>query len=297
MYCLGSRSSEQRVRKINKSILDLISYHAVYDRSVIDALRYAKQNGFAGIQVADETPHLSFEHLTDDGIAEIAEFASSQGLYITLHAPDDACSLFQCSRYLADGIAKYFQALFSFGRRIGSRLVTIHAGSMTTFGADDDSGREMPRKDIPLYETAFRGNIETLLGLAENSFMVCVENYRMELSTLDLLLPYLERGDLFLCWDLPKSAEQADIEEFYFSHPAWIKQLHLHDVRRLPDGRIRSHRVIGTGDVDFARYLRILRDADVEDYCIEVRPREKAKESLEVLKGIVNRMRREPGDS
>jgi len=48
--------------------------------------------------------------------------------------------------------------------------------------------------------------------------------------------------------------------------------------------------VIGTGEVDFARYFRVLREADVEDYCIEVRPREKARESLSVLRTIVENL-------
>jgi hypothetical protein len=45
-------------------ILDRVSYHAVYDRSVLDALQYAHANGFAGIQLAVEVPHLSFERLS-----------------------------------------------------------------------------------------------------------------------------------------------------------------------------------------------------------------------------------------
>jgi HD-GYP domain-containing protein (c-di-GMP phosphodiesterase class II) len=39
--------------------------------------------------------------------------------------------------------------------------------------------------------------------------------------------------------------------------------------------------------MDFLRYLHKLSVADVLDYCIEVRPREKAKESLEALKKMI----------
>jgi sugar phosphate isomerase/epimerase len=268
-------------------ILDRVSYHAVYDCSVIDALRYAKDNGFAGVQLADETPHLSFERLGDEEIREIGRFTSSNGLYVNLHAPDDDCSLYQCSRYLSEGIENYFAALFAFGRKVGSRLVTVHPGSMTTFGTDDGTGREYPAEDIPLYESAFRKNIEILIRLCGSEAMICVENAGIELFTLELLLPYLERGDVFLCWDLAKSADRPEVEEFYSSHLDWIKQVHLHDVRTLSDGRTKSHRVIGTGRTDFERYLRLLRDADVEDYCIEVRPREKAKTSFDTLRRII----------
>jgi len=279
---------------VYKTILNRLSYHAVYDRSVMDALRYAQENGFAGIQLADGTPHLSFDCLGEKDVDEIAEFVSSNDLYTNLHAPDNACSLFQCSRYLAEGIENYFAALFAFGRRVGSRLVAIHPGSETTFPTDDESDREYPAEDIPLYETACRRNIETLIHLAGDELKICVENHRMESFTLELILPYLERGDVFLCWDLAKCAGQPEIEEFYISHLDWVKQVHLHDVLRLPDGRKKSHRVIGTGEIDFPSYLRLLRDADVEDYCIEVRPREKAKESLEALKRIVGRIGAEP---
>ena len=52
---------------MKNSILDKISYHAVYDKSIVEALEYADANGFSGIQIAVEAPHLSFEKLSDEG--------------------------------------------------------------------------------------------------------------------------------------------------------------------------------------------------------------------------------------
>jgi sugar phosphate isomerase/epimerase len=65
-----------------------------------------------------------------------------------------------------------------------------------------------------------------------------------------------------------------------------VRQVHLHDI----DTHGRSHRVVGTGVIDFGHYLKLLRDVDVWDYCIEVRPREKAVESMENLKNIVSKI-------
>jgi sugar phosphate isomerase/epimerase len=48
--------------------------------------------------------------------------------------------------------------------------------------------------------------------------------------------------------------------------------------------------VIGTGEIDFKTYLSVLSKADVQDFCIEVRPREKARESLEILKQIIKKL-------
>ena len=281
---------------MTKTILDRVSYHAVYDSSVVEALRYAKANGFAGVQLADETPHLSFERLSAQEVREVARVSDAEGMYTTLHAPDDAASLFQCSRYLAAGVMDYYQALFAFARAIGSRLVTVHLGAMTVFPTDDETGRRIPSKDVPLYTAGLQKNLETVLSMAGGGFLICVENYGLGLAELELLQPYLDRGDLFLCWDLVKSVGRTDVEDFYLAHPDCIKQVHLHDRREVAPGSVKGHRTIGTGDIDFPRYLRFLIDfADVEDFCIEVRPREKATESLVALAQIVERMGSELG--
>ncbi len=266
------------------NIHDRVSYHAVYDASILEALQFAKANGFAGIQIADESPHLSFERLSDIEIGTIAEFISSEGVYATLHAPDETASLFQCSRHLSAGILDYFQALFSFAHEIDARLVTVHLGAMTVFPTDDETGRRIPQDDLPLYASCLKRNLETVLKLADGRITTCVENYGLGEVEFDLLEPYLGIDGLFLCWDLAKGATQPDIESRYLAHPEWIKQVHLHDRRKMATGSVKGHRTIGTGDIDFTKQLGFLaHNALVEDYCIEVRPREKAKESLIAL--------------
>jgi sugar phosphate isomerase/epimerase len=270
------------------NIQNRVSYHAVYDDSILEALQFAKTNGFAGIQIADETPHLSFERLSAAEVGRIADFIRAEGVYATLHAPDESASLFQCSRHLAAGVSNYYRALFSFAREIDARLVTVHLGAMTVFPTDDETGRRLPQKDLPLYSSSLKRNLETLLRLADGRTMVCVENYGLGEAEFRLLEPYLGRDGLFLCWDLVKGAGQPDIEARYLEHPEWIKQVHLHDRRRTASGALKGHRGIGTGDIDFTRALRLLmRTATVDDFCIEVRPREKARESLLALERIV----------
>ena len=107
--------------------------------------------------------------------------------------------------------------------------------------------------------------------------------------------PYLGRDGLFLCWDLVKSVSRPDVESFYMAHPEWIKQVHLHDRRQVASGPVRGHRTIGTGEIDLTGYIGFLMEnADVEDFCIEVRPREKARESLLALAEIVRQMGAKP---
>ena len=245
-----------------------ISYHAVYDTSIADALHYAHSNGFAGIQIADESPHLSSELLSANDIDELTELIDNLELFVTLHAPDDTASLFQCSSYLFQGVKLYFTALFEFSRAINARLVTIHLGSMTGFPTDDGSGRRIPPKDMDLYASALRRNLESVLELSKGKITICIENYGIGQSEMDLIEPYLGKDGLYLCWDVAKGAVQKDIEERFLVSPQWIRQVHLHDIRETEDGRVKSHKVVGSGNLDFSKILKtLIRLPDVQDFC------------------------------
>ena len=272
------------------NILDKVSFHAVYDASIIDAVSFAHENGFAGVQIAVESPHLSFEKLNPAERARIARLSADTGVSISLHAPDETTSLLTCSPSLVEGILAYFSALFDFAQDIGARLITVHAGSTVSFATDSNPVELFPAADVESYKTSLGENLARLLDLAADRFVLCIENYRLEPWTLDTLMPYLDSGRLHLCWDLAKTYDSAgrldeDLCEFFLSRLDLVKQVHLHD---LADGR--SHRAVSTGCVDFERLLPPLAAADVLDYCIEVRPREKALESLRHLKLILERI-------
>jgi len=163
---------------------------------------------------------------------------------------------------------------------------------MAVFPTDDQTGRRIPSDDLPLYSAGIKRNLEALLRVTRGKMMICIENYGIGPDELTLLEPYLGRDNLFLCWDLVKSADNPDVEDFYLAHPELIRQVHLHDRREVSPGSFKGHRVIGTGNVDFIGHLEFLmRNADVEDFCIEVRPREKAKESLSALTKIIRNIR------
>lgn len=270
-----------------KSIFDTISYHAVYDSSIQEALLYAKENGFTGIQIADESPHLSFEKLSAELVNDVKCVAQEQGVYIVLHAADTAASLFQPSRHLIGGIRDYYTALLKFANKVSARLVTIHSGEMTSFRTDSQPEYRIPHEDLAFYRIVFQKNLDFLLRVNNGQIPICIENYNLDQQTMEMVVPYLNRGDIFLCWDIAKSFGQPYLEDFFFKHLSWVRQVHLHDRRLSPNNQVRTHCVIGTGEIDFVSYLSVLSKAKVQDFCIEVRPRDKARESLIALKKMV----------
>ena len=266
-------------------ILDKVSYHAVYDDSILDALKYAKGNGFSGIQLGIEAPHLSFEDLTVKSTDEICNYLKRNSLYIGIHAPDAGVSLFSSNKFIREGIMNYYSALFDFAEKIQAKLITIHIGSMTTFPTDTSPEMIIPSQDTNIYRNILKENIDRLLELAKDRFYICVESYKFE-DALEILQDYLQKKLLYFCWDIVKA--KGDLIKYFSDNIKYVKQIHLHDLGYNDKGIRRSHRVIGTGEIDFKKYFKIFKNSDIIDYCIEVRPREKAKESLEALKLLID---------
>ena len=269
-------------------ILNKVTYHAVYDDSITDALRFAAANGFAGVQLAVEMPHLSFERLTDAQCDEIATARAEHGLWVSLHAPDTMCCLFEHSPSLTDGIFAYFAALIDFAERIGAGLVNVHLGSPARFRTADTPARTLPDVDVELYYQALDANLSRLAGLAHRRVVLCVEAFDLQPRTIEMLQRHLDAGHMHLCWDLAKTYDAdrniiAPLEQFCWRNLDRIRQVHLHDRRGS-----HSHAVINTGWVNFTHFLPRLVETDIAEYCIEVRPRDKALTSLSSLKAMVS---------
>ena len=265
-----------------------ISYHAVYDHSIIEALHYAKENGFAGIQIAIESPHLSFENLLNNHCEKIRDFCEKQDLSINIHGPDVVISLFTHNSHLKQGIFSYYNQLFTFAEKIKSRLITIHLGDYTTFPTDTDPTIEIPDRDLEIYEETLQNNLETLLRFANNRFIICIENYNIKPFILDILHSFLKQEEIWLCWDLPKTYNRKNqkdqsIENFFIKNINSVKQVHLHDLNDYGE----SHKVLGSGVLDFKYFLNKLNISNILDFCIEVRPQEKACESLLNLRSLI----------
>ncbi len=270
-----------------KNIFARLSYHAVYDDSISDAIRFASKNGFSGIQIAADSLHLSFEDKTKEDFKNIKDEAQELGIRITIHAPDTASLVFPYSR-ANKGIMSYYADLIDFSYTIGAEIITIHPGAPSTFPTDSDPVEIFPLQDIDLYKKILSFNIKTLLELAQNRVHICIENVALEPLVIEVLQNYLRNTKLGLCWDFAKTYDKKNNEikkktmDFMVNNLHAIKQVHLHSII---GGK--AHKVIQPGLIDFKYYLGLLDGIDVLDYCIEVRPREKAVESMNNLKKII----------
>ncbi len=277
------------------AIASRLTYHAVYEPTIAEALRFAAEDGFAGVQIAVESPHLAPDRLDRAERERIDAIRRELSLRISLHAPDEACSLLQTSPSLRDGSEAYLRELIDFAGEVGAELIVVHPGRIAGYRTDERPERSIPAQDVSLYRAALRENLSRLADLAADRVTVCVENHGWCDWIMDELDEALQAGRVALCWDIAKAFDPAgrvcaEVDAFCRRHIDRVRQVHLHDIRQGV-----SHRAIGTGALPWERLLAPLVSARVEEFCIEVRPRAAARASREALLGMIERWAPQPG--
>jgi sugar phosphate isomerase/epimerase len=257
----------------------------VYDSTIPAALRYAKAAGFRGIQLAVEAPHLAPGNLPADQVKGLAALLRSKGLGMSLHAPDRGVNLFQTQPVLAEAMHGYLRGLIDFGYAVGARNLTFHLDKPTTFPTADRS-QDWPRIDRGLHERALQENMQRLIDAARGRMQLCLE-FTGETFIGNACQEFINQGDLRICWDLARMYRRGELDEeladWFVRNLSRVAQVHLHDV---VDGK--GHHPIGSGCVEFARWLEPIVQADVRDLVIEVRPQDQAAASRETLLEMFN---------
>jgi len=284
---------------MNNPMTNLIprtTYHAVYDDAIMDALRYARTNGFAGVQFAVDVPTLSHERLSAAQRDAVGRYREEYNLTISLRT---SISLTQTSPAVLAGVFEYYKGLFQFAEDVSAAAVVLPLGTLPAFPTDTDPRLDYPPQSQTAWTANLDANLRRLINLAAMRFTLAVEPVRLARPVVDVLTPLLGDAGLSLCWDLPRTyrraphlpvyedARQWEIdpaaETFFVKHLRHVRHARLHDLR----GR-QAHRVIGTGEVDVPRFLHRLTDANVREFTLDVRPREKALESLQNLKKLLD---------
>lgn len=258
------------------SILERTTYHAVYDESVLDALRYARDHGFAGVQAAAELPHLSPLLMSPTEKRETADYRRRHGLLLSLHAPDDAAGLCGLDPDLSAAALTYLTRLFNAAEELGAHCVTLHVGPTPRFRTDEPEPRLLPEPARAAMLAALEANLRRVAGMAGGRCLACIENCGLDDGMTALLRPLVRKHWLWLAHDLAKP----DPGGFFAQHVWAVRQVHLHG--RTEDGR--SHMALGPECEGLLPHIRRLEQHDVREYCIEVRPRERASASLEWLR-------------
>jgi sugar phosphate isomerase/epimerase len=267
-------------------LVNRIGYHVVFDESIEEAIRYASRNGFTSIQVDLNLPRFFPERFTANHRARLRDLAARTGVTIVLHAPELALQTLHRTVLLA--ILRRLEEVIEFARALGVRSVTIHPGPVQTFNVAGEPPQRVPEMDPDAYHKRFGGALRALARCSQGEPFLCIENKAFTPLMMEVLGTIMRTDPLYLAWDLAKmyrrnGAVHEEVEAFYLANLARIREVHLHDVTTAG-----QHQHIGTGFVEFAKYLALTRCRNV-NYTIEVRPRELATTSMAALRATLAR--------
>ena len=251
-----------------------VGYHVVYDPDPLDALEYAYEHGFDYIVPDLTIPRFWPEYIDDDERRELRRRSGDLDVQIALHAPLNL-DLSTIYPEVRRGVLERLSRCLEMAVDLEAMWMTLHPSQPPTFPSA--GGGVHLQGYLELHREAL---METLSNAASQGVDIHIENDPLTPLIEDVLEELLrEKANLHLTLDIPKAQDPAKgdpgrVLRFYLRNKERVRELHLHDKR--PDGP--AHDLLGLGGVDLKRYLRLF--ADVPNYTIEVRPREKAYKSL-----------------
>lgn len=264
-------------------------YHVVYDVDICDAIDFADTYGFGYIVPDLMIPRFFPERFSQSERRHIRKVAASKDVSISFHGPSDYLNIGTLYPEVKRSVIDRMKMCIDFARDVEAKRFTIHIDPPYDFVFAGREGTFL-RDHWMIYKNSLRQSLVELAEHARREVLLCVENDRLTTMGIEVLEDLLPQGNLFLAWDLPKSHSMngrsiVEIENFLLSHLDKVKECHVHDQKA---GK-HSHDVIGAGNIDFSRYLRLLLPREV-CFTLEIRPREKALESLRILVGMVEEL-------
>jgi len=260
-------------------------YHVVYDDSIDDAIDFASKQGFGYIVPDLMVPRFFPEQFSRRERHRIREVAASEDVSISLHGPSDYLNLGTIYPEVGKAVLHRMRSCLTFARDIEAERFTIHLDPPYDFVLAGKEGAFL-RDHWTLYKNAMKESLRELVKISQGNVLICVENDRLGSMAMEVLNELLPEKELFLAWDIPKSNTNGkpnlEIENFLIQHLEMVKECHLHDQK---PGK-HSHDIIGVSNIDFSHYLKKLVPQNVY-FTIEVRPREKALESLNTISGML----------
>lgn len=282
-------------------VLEKIGFQALFDfKDALHAVEFAIENGFKCIELNQTDPAFFPEKYSQVERQRLKNYLFP----LLIHAPE-GLSLFNLHKKAMDGTLERIYEVIDFAYEINAKSVTLHLGYTFTISV---GGKMVWAHHImaPQYAEALKQALLKIIEYADSvgAPPICIENtagFRYELSH-PILAEMLSRTNLCLTWDIGhthglKTKKQSSTEthhpSFYttgkqeeeillkFIHK--VKAVHLHDNR----GEWDEHNIPGTGTVDFKHYFKILDQVEPY-YIIEVRPKERAIESLAAIKKILH---------
>lgn len=254
-----------------------IGFSATYGfGSIDDAVIFASKKGFSAVEINLNMPEFYPERYSARDITDVRKLSRDLNIAITFHAPEDINLCTKQGGILEAGMERMKECI-DFAHAVGGERFTFHIGDSVNFTMFDSSVR-LEEYYLDDYVSVMRSAILRICEYGYGRTVLCAENAGFfGEGKAEAIADMLGNG-LYLTWDIGHSFGKKEQRDFMTKNIKYVRNAHLHDV-----SSGRDHCVIGTGEVDFSRYLSLLSSRDIF-YVIEVRPAEAAALSLQNLR-------------
>jgi sugar phosphate isomerase/epimerase len=169
---------------------------------------------------------------------------------------------------------------------IGARTLVIHPGRFAIYKIS--TGKlALTQRNIPRnYIENFYNSISSLVKFSRNRVQILLENtYGFPPELVEFVDKFLKQKGSGLVWDIGHGANEQKYDRekaanFISERIKFVKLVHIHDI-----DKTRGHLPLGSGSLDIATYLDIIRELGA-DAIIEVLSDEDLKSSLDFIESL-----------
>ena len=185
-----------------REVLSRVGFHAVYERSIVEAVDLAVEYGFSSVQIDTLMPTFFPEKYDLSNRGDIRDYAISKGVILKVHAPGEDFSLRTLHRSIQDVIIERQKEVIDFARDIGARLVIFHPGRIPVFRIPEKGNVPIDVQFPEEYTRSFERALRELSDYSRGKTMLCIENAIFTDSVMEIVSRFLVEGRMFLAWDL-----------------------------------------------------------------------------------------------
>lgn len=265
------------MEKLQK-ILSKVGYAAAIDENdIFEAINFAYDIGMKAVELSmNVSAFLPYKYDSEKRIA-IRNLAKEKNIKLSLHGPENV-SFLNIQPKLVSAAIDLYKEIIDFAVDIGADRITLHVGDNVCYTLTDKKVW-LDELQSNVYKDILCNAIREIRDYSIGKAMICVENTgKFDAFLAGCLDELLKEGNLYLTFDWGHSYGKEVQKDFMLAHKEYIRNCHVHDNNGKSD-----HQTLFTGNVPIREYFELFCDSDL-NFILEIRPRNMAAKSFEILK-------------
>ncbi len=224
-------------------------------KNVFEAVKFAWDNEFSGVEIWSDVPHCYVNDFTQDKEqwGKLHKLLTESKMKSALHAPMFGINIASVNHGIRKESLRQVKAAIDLAHSLGSEIVVFHSG-------------KRPAVITPsrVKEVTFNLNKESIIAIKryaqEKKVEAVLENCGVDRDDYEESLAdfvhLVESCEIDVCWDIGHSHCSWGVKETFESLKDKIRHIHIHDNDRTYD----QHLPVGKGNIDYQLIFPFLKE-------------------------------------